>query len=98
MRHNTMSKKHGTQHNLVAELWVLTAVIAMIVVGDALAVSVVAVAIVMMTWWIYSEVGQRHDRKHGQIAPVTHLRPGVTDECGLAETAGPVSWHGPRAA
>src|SRR6185437_8404567 len=39
MRHNAMSKKHGTQHNLVAELWVLTAVIAMIVVGDALAVS-----------------------------------------------------------
>ena len=101
MRHNTISEKHGTHHTIVAELSILAGVLMLVALGDALAVSALAVAFVLTAWWIYREIGHRvearHAGKHAQVAQVaqvvtvTNLRPTVT-------APAHISWHGPRAA
>lgn len=98
MRHTTISEKHGTNHTLVAEFWILAAVIGLVALGDALAVSAVAVAVVIAAWWIYREVEHRVERKHAAMAPVTHLRPAFTGQRDPKDAAAHNSWHGPRAA
>jgi len=95
MRHSTISEKLGTHHTVVAEFWILAGAIALVALGDALAVSVVAVAVVITAWWIYREVEHRVERKHAAMASVTHLHPGLHGPKNVA--AQPV-WRGPRAA
>jgi hypothetical protein len=95
MWHTTISKEHGSHHTFVAELWILAAVIAMVALGDALAVSALAVAFVMAAWWTYLEVGHRLERKHAEVAPVSQIRVAFTGQRDLETGA---AWHGPRAA
>jgi hypothetical protein len=98
MRHSTISEKYDTHHTVVAELWILAGVIALVALGDALAVSVVAVAVVITAWWIYREVEHRVEGKHAAKAPVTHLRPALSGQRGPKQAAAHAAWHGPRAA
>ena len=98
MRHTTISEKHGAYHTLVAEFWILAGVMALVILGDALAVSAVAVAVVIAAWWIYREVEHRVARKHAAMAPVAHLRPAFTGQPDPKMAAPHISWHGPRAA
>ncbi|MGB9225613.1 MAG: hypothetical protein WCB80_20560 [Mycobacterium sp.] len=95
MRQSTISEKHGTHHTVVAEFWILAGVIALVALGDALAVSVVAVAVVITAWWIYREVEHRVALKHAAVAPVTHLQPA---QRALKAVAAQPVWHGPHAA
>jgi hypothetical protein len=95
MRHSTISEKHGTHHTVAAEFWILAGVIALVALGDALAVSVVAVAVVITAWWIYGEVEHRVERKHAAPAAVSHLQPAQRS---LKDVAAQPVWHGPRAA
>jgi hypothetical protein len=95
MRHSTISEKHGTHPTVVAEFWILAGVIALVALGDALAVSVVAVAVVITAWWIYGEFERRVERKHAAPAAVTHLQP---TQRGLKDVAAQPVWDGPRAA
>ena len=98
MRHTTSSEKHGTHHTLVAEFWVVVGIMALIILGDALAVSAVAVPVVIAAWWIYREVAHRFERQHVAMAPVTHLRPAFTGQHDPKSAAVHGSWDGPRAA
>jgi hypothetical protein len=98
MRHTTISEKHGTHRTLVAEFWILAVVIGLVVLGDALVVSAVAVAVVIAASWIYREVEHRVERKHAAMARVSHLRPAFTGQRDPKNAASHISWHGPRAA
>ena len=56
MRHTTISG-HQVAHQMVAALWIIAGIIAVIVVGDAF--TLLALAIVTTTWWILSAVEHR---------------------------------------
>jgi hypothetical protein len=95
MRHTTISGHH-VAHQMVAALWVLAGIFAVIVVGDA--VTLLALAIVTTGWWILSRVEHRLERNHAEMAPVTHLRPALSGQRDLKKTAAHASWRGPSAA
>ena len=76
--------------------WIIAGIIAVLVVGDAF--TLLALAIVTTPWWIVSAVEHRLERNDAEMAPVTHLRPTLTDQRGLEKTSAHVSWRGPSAA
>jgi hypothetical protein len=98
MRHTTITEQHGAYRTFVAEFWILAGVIGLLVLGDAVAVSAVTIAVVLAAWWIYREVEHRVESKHETTAPVTHLRPAFTGQPDPKKPAAHTSWHGPRAA
>jgi hypothetical protein len=81
---------------MVTAFWIIAGIFAVIVVGDAFAL--LALAIVTTAWWILSGVEHRVKRNHAGMAPVTHLRPALTGQRDLKETAAQASWRGPSAA
>jgi hypothetical protein len=60
--------------------------------------TLLALAIVTTAWWILSAVEHRVERNDAEMAPVTHLRPTLTDQRGLEKTSAHMSWRGPSAA
>jgi hypothetical protein len=59
MRHTTISG-HQVAHQTAVAFWIITGVIAVIVVGDAF--TLLALAVVTTAWWILSEVEHRVER------------------------------------
>jgi hypothetical protein len=59
MRHITISGHHVAHRPVTAALWILTGIIAVIVVGDTLTLLAIALAIVTTAWWTLSEVAHR---------------------------------------
>ena len=87
---------HHVAHQMVAALWIIAGIFAVIVVGDAF--TLLALAIVTTAWWILSGVEHRVERHHAEMAPVTHLRPALSGQRDLKKTSGHASWRGPNAA
>ena len=94
MRHTISG--HHVAHQMVAALWIIAGIFAVIVVGDAF--TLLALAIVTTAWWILSGVEHRVERNHAGMTPVTHLRPALTGQRDLKETAAQASWRGRSAA
>jgi len=84
MRHITISGHH-VAHQTVAAFWIITGIIAVIVVGDAF--TLLALAIVTTAWWIFREAEHRLERKHAGMAAVIHLRPALTGRRDLKKTS-----------
>ena len=59
MRHTTISG-HQVAHQTAVAFWIITGVIAVIVVGDAF--TLLALAVVTTAWWNLSEVEHRVER------------------------------------
>ncbi len=97
MRHITISGHHA-YHALTAVFWILAGVIAVIAFGDALALVAVAYATATAARWTYREIEHRTERTDAEMAPVSHLRPALTDPHDLKRTWGHASWHGSSAA
>jgi hypothetical protein len=95
MRHTTISG-HQVAHQTVAALWIIAGIIAVIVVGDVF--TLLALAIVTTAWWIFREAEHRLERKHAEMAPVSQLRPALTNQRDLKNTSTHASWRGPSAA
>ena len=66
MRHNTLSGHHVAQQT-VAAFWIIAAIIAVIIVGDAF--TLLTLAIVTTVWWIFREAEHRLQRKHAGRLP-----------------------------
>ena len=100
MRHikTTLSGHRGAFDAEAVLFWIFAGIIMVIAFGDALTVLAVAVAIVTIISWIYSKVERRVARNDGEMAPVTHLRPALTGQRDLKETAAQASWRGRSAA
>ena len=94
MRHTISG--HHVAHQMVAALWIIAGIFAVIVVGDAF--TLLALAIVTTAWWFLSRVEHRVERHHPEMAPVTHLRPALSGQRDLKKTSGHASWRGPNAA
>jgi hypothetical protein len=56
MRHTTISG-NNVAHQMVAALWIIAGIIAVLVVGDVF--TLLALAIVTTAWWILSAVAHR---------------------------------------
>ena len=102
MRHTTISGHHGTHDTVAAAFWIVAGVLAVVAFGDVLALLAFALAIVTTAWWVYREVEDRVERNdagsEAEMAPVTHLRPALTDQGDLNKASAHASWRGPRAA
>lgn len=98
MRHATISG-HDDSHDVVAlTLWIFAGLIAIIALGDAVALLAVVLVLVMMGGWIYHRVERRVASSQAPIAAVTHLRPALTGQRGLKAAPVHESWRGPSAA
>jgi len=95
MRHTTISGHH-VAHQMVAALWIIAGIFAVIVVGDAF--TLLALAIVTTAWWIFRKAEHRLERNVAEMAPVIHLRPASTGQRDPKKTAAQASWRGPNAA
>jgi ABC-type bacteriocin/lantibiotic exporter with double-glycine peptidase domain len=98
MRHTTTSGHH---HYPIAEaLWILAGIIMLIAFGDALVLLALAFAIVTVTtaWWIYRRVEHRVERNDAELAPLSHLRPTLSDQRDLKKTSAHAPWRRPSAA
>ena len=94
MRHITVSGRDNARHAATTAFWIVAGIIAVIALGDALALLAVAVAMVTTARWIYREVEHRSERNDAEIAPVTHLRPAFNAQRDLKKTSARASWLG----
>lgn len=97
MRHTAISGQHDAHHT-VAAFWIIAGIIAVIAFGDVLTLLAVALAIVTTARWIFRQVEHRVERSDAEMAPVTHLRPGLIGQRDLKKTSAHASSRGPRAA
>jgi hypothetical protein len=74
-------------HTVTAVLWLLVGIVALVAFGDVVAVLAIALAIVTLVLWGYTE-----------MAPVTPLRPAFTSQSDAQHAPTPASWRAPRAA
>jgi hypothetical protein len=80
-------------------VWITAGIIVVLVFGDALVLSALAVAIVAMTtaWWTYRKV-QHVGRRNDDLASVTALRPPSTVRSEPKTVLAQAPWRGPSAA
>ena len=66
--HTTISGHHGTRHAvfvavwIIAALWMVAGIVALIAVGGGLTRVAVVLAIVITEWWLVSELEDRFER------------------------------------
>jgi hypothetical protein len=97
-RITTAISGHKAIHHAEGTLfWIFAGIIIVIAFGDVLTVVAGAIAILTMISWIYREVERRRESR-AEMAPVAHIRPELTGECGPKRTSARASWRGPRAA
>ena len=87
MRHTTISGHHGAHDAEATVFWIFTGIIMVIAFGDVLTLLAVAFAIVTIAWWISRKVEHRVERNDAEMAPVTQLRPALTDQRDLKKTS-----------
>ena len=90
----TTIDQHQVTRNLAAAFWLVAGVTVLIASGDALAVLVAAVAIVVVVWEMTRAIEHRV-RNRAQLAAVTQLRPASTAR---PQSSVHGSWRGTRAA
>jgi hypothetical protein len=98
MRHTIISGQHDPHRPVTTAFWILAGIIAVIALGDALTLLAIALAIATTARWIYRKVEHRVERNDTEMAPVTQLRPALTDQRDLKTTSPHASSRGPRAA
>ena len=93
MRHTTISGHHVAHQTvaafpIVGAFWIVAGIVAAVGLGGGLTRLAVALAIVTTEWWLWSEVEHRfYERTDAETAPLTHLRPALTDQRDLKKTS-----------
>lgn len=98
MRHTTIRERHGAHDAEAALFWIFAGIIMVIAFGDVLTLLAVASGIVATAWWISRKLEHREARNDAMTAPVTQLRPALTDQRDLKKTSAQQLRRAPRVA